>query len=300
MSSLAPSDPPGSAPADQGSTRSSPAKRQALNLFRGLPDRYDQLSAALSFWQDPRWRRALVDAVAPAAAERILDVATGTGMVAAELLSRDGDCTVVGLDQSPEMLAGARARFDASPDSARVQLIEGQAEQLPFADASFDALTFTYLLRYVEDPPATLRELARVVRPGGRVASLEFGVPPRAVPRAAWRLYTAIGLPVLGRLFSREWWEVGRFLGPSIAGFYTRYPLPAIVGYWREAGLENVQVRRMSLGGGVVMSATRSGSSPGLSPKVPSPAPVSDVSPVSGPGQSTVSRPGQGASAGEH
>jgi demethylmenaquinone methyltransferase / 2-methoxy-6-polyprenyl-1,4-benzoquinol methylase len=242
----------------QSPDRASATKRQALELFRGLPRRYDQLSAALSFWQDPRWRRALVDAVAPVAGERILDVATGTGMVAAELLARDADCTVVGLDQSLDMLAAARARFAASPDEARVRLIAGQAEELPFAEGSFDALTFTYLLRYVDDPPATMRELARVVRPGGRVASLEFGVPPRAVPRAAWRLYTAVGLPVLGRLVSREWGAVGRFLGPSIAGYYERHPLPAIVGYWRDAGLRDVRVRRMSLGGGVVMSATRS------------------------------------------
>ncbi len=241
--------------------QASPTKLEALELFCGLPRRYDQLSAALSFWQDPRWRRALVDAVAPAAGERILDVATGTGMVAAELLARADDCTVVGIDQSAEMLAGARERFAASPDGARVELIEGQAEQLPFADATFDALTFTYLLRYVDDPPATLRELARVVRPGGRVASLEFGVPPRAVARLAWRFYTAVGLPVLGRVFSREWAAVGRFLGPSIAGYYARNPLPAIVGYWHEAGLQDVRVRRMSLGGGVVMSATRSGPS---------------------------------------
>ena len=233
-------------------------------MFRGLPRRYDQLSAALSFYQDPRWRRALVDAIAPADGQRILDVATGTGMVAAELLARERDCTVVGLDQSAEMLAGARARFAAGPDyyAARVELIEGQAERLPFADATFDALTFTYLLRYVDDPPATLRELARVVRPGGRIASLEFGIPPRALPRLAWRFYTAVGLPVLGRLCSRDWAAVGRFLGPSISGFYARHPLPALVGYWREAGLQDVRVRRMSLGGGVVISAMRSSSPP--------------------------------------
>ena len=132
--------------------------------------------------------------------------------------------------------------------------------ELPFADASFDALTFTYLLRYVDDPPATLRELARVVRPGGRVASLEFGVPPRRVPREAWRLYTTIGLPTLGRIASREWAEVGRFLGPSIRGFYERHPLERIVGYWLQAGLREVKVRRMSLGGGVVISARKDGS----------------------------------------
>jgi demethylmenaquinone methyltransferase / 2-methoxy-6-polyprenyl-1,4-benzoquinol methylase len=235
-------------------TGDSARKQKALELFHGLPSRYDQLSAALSFWQDPRWRRALVDEVAPQADARILDVATGTGMVAAELRGR-ADCWVVGLDQSKEMLGAARARF--ANDGARVELVEGQAEELPFADESFDALTFTYLLRYVDDPPATMRELARVVRPGGRVATLEFGVPPRRVPRDAWRFYTAIGLPALGRIASPEWAEVGRFLGPSIRGFYERHPLERIVGYWEEAGLREVKVRRMSLGGGVVMSAIK-------------------------------------------
>jgi demethylmenaquinone methyltransferase/2-methoxy-6-polyprenyl-1,4-benzoquinol methylase len=229
------------------------AKREALELFRGLPRRYDALSSALSFGQDPRWRRALVAAVAPPPGARVLDVATGTGMVAAELLGQC-DCTVVGIDQSAEMLAAARARFAGDE---RVELIEGEAERLPFADQSFDALTFTYLLRYVEDPAATIGELARVVKPGGRVGSLEFGVPPLAPARAAWRVYTAVGLPALGRLASREWSAVGRFLGPSIRGFYERHPLERVVGYWRAAGLIDVTVRRMSLGGGIVISATR-------------------------------------------
>jgi len=243
-----------SAPSDVTGTPSE-RRREALELFSALPARYDQLSAALSFWQDPRWRRALVDAMAPSAGQRILDVATGTGMVAAELLRR-ADCRIVGIDQSPDMLAAARTRF--AGESERVELIEGNAEALPFEDGAFDGLTFTYLLRYVEDPAATLAELARVVRPGGRVASLEFGVPPLAAARVAWRFYTAVGLPTLGRIASREWAAVGRFLGPSISGFYERHPLEQIVAYWGEAGLADVDVRRMSLGGGVVMSATRS------------------------------------------
>src|SRR5271155_3879753 len=107
------SDARGVAPTEQ----SSPRKREALELFSGLPGRYDALSAALSFWQDPRWRRALVSAVAPRAGQRVLDVATGTGMVAAELLAR-ADCSVVGIDQSPQMLAAARARFAADGASS--------------------------------------------------------------------------------------------------------------------------------------------------------------------------------------
>ncbi len=245
-------------PADgAGSAR----KHEALALFEGLPRRYDLLSAALSFGQDPRWRRALVDSLRLRGGERVLDVATGTGMVAAELLTR-GDCTVVGVDQSPEMLASARARFAARHDGSRVQLLLGEAEQLPFADASFDAVSFTYLLRYVDDPAATLRELTRVLQDRGRIASLEFGVPPSALARWAWRAYTALGLPLLGGVFSREWREVGVFLGPSIRGFYERHPLNALAEYWRDAGLEDVDIRRMSLGGGIVMSATRSARSP--------------------------------------
>jgi demethylmenaquinone methyltransferase / 2-methoxy-6-polyprenyl-1,4-benzoquinol methylase len=260
MSWTTPSGVESAASTDQRSA----GKREALELFRGLPQRYDALSAAFSFWQDPRWRRALVSALAPRAGERVLDVATGTGMVAAELLARC-ECSVVGIDQSAEMLAAARARF-ASADGSRVELLQGQAEALPFAPESFDALTFTYLLRYVDDPRATVRELARVVRPGGRVASLEFGVPPWAPARAAWRLYTALGLPALGRLASREWYEVGRFLGPSIRGFYERHPVERIVGYWREAGLQDVQVRRMSFGGGIVMSAIKAPATAGGRP----------------------------------
>jgi demethylmenaquinone methyltransferase / 2-methoxy-6-polyprenyl-1,4-benzoquinol methylase len=240
-----------------GSGASSPRKRQALELFEALPKRYDLVSAALSFGQDPRWRRALVAAAAPAASDRVLDVATGTGMVAAELVKRSG-CSVVGLDQSPQMLAAARARLARDSTLAdRVELLEGEAEHLPFPDDAFDVVTFTYLLRYVDDPRATMRELARVLKPSGRIAYLEFGVPPRLIPNLAWRFYTAVGLPILGRLVSREWREVGSFLGPSISGFYERHPLEQITEYWRSASLEDVRVRPMSLGGGVVISASK-------------------------------------------
>jgi demethylmenaquinone methyltransferase/2-methoxy-6-polyprenyl-1,4-benzoquinol methylase len=228
-------------------------KPHARELFAPLGRQYDRVATVLSFGQDPRWRTAMVAAIDAGAEERVLDVATGTGMVAQELVRRYG-CTVVGLDQSPGMLARARARLARDPGlAARVTLIEGEAERLPFADGEFDHLTFTYLLRYVEDPAATVAELARVVRPGGRIATLEFGVPPNPLWRAAWRLYTRVGLPALGRLVSREWAATGTFLAHSIPDFYARHPLERIVGMWRAAGIEHVQARRMSLGGGVVM-----------------------------------------------
>ena len=233
-------------------------KAHALHLFSGLPREYDRMGALMSFGQDPRWRRAMVDRVQASPDDRVLDVATGTGLVARELVRRYG-CSVVGLDQSEQMLAGARARVAANPQLAgRIELVRGEAERLPFADAEFDALTFTYLLRYVDDPQGTLRELARVVRPGGNIASLEFALPRRPL-RAPWLAYTRLGLPALGRVVSLAWQEVGRFLGPSIAEFYARHPLEGMPAMWRAAGIESVGMRRMSLGAGVVMWGVRGG-----------------------------------------
>jgi demethylmenaquinone methyltransferase / 2-methoxy-6-polyprenyl-1,4-benzoquinol methylase len=233
-------------------------KAHALTLFSGLGREYDAMGALLSFGQDPRWRRELVAHVRAGPGDRVLDVATGTGLVAHELVRRHR-CQVVGLDQSEQMLAAARRRLARNPSFApRLELVRGEAERLPFADGEFAALTFTYLLRYVDDPLATLRELARVVRPGGTVAALDFGLPDWPL-RAPWTLYTRAGLPLLGRLVSREWYAVGRFLAPSIAGFYAQHPLPSIPALWREAGIGAVEVRRMSLGAGVVMWGVRTG-----------------------------------------
>ena len=191
--------------------------------------------------------------------QRVLDVATGTGLVA-QALARRYAVEVVGIDQSPQMLGAARARLAASPALAqRITLREGRAEELPFADGEFDHLTFTYLLRYVEDPAATLRELARVVAPGGRIASLEFGEPGREPWRALWGAYTRVGLPALGRAVSSDWASVGRFLATSIPDFYARHPLRTLEGYWEAAGIGGVATRQMSFGAGVVTTGTRDG-----------------------------------------
>jgi demethylmenaquinone methyltransferase / 2-methoxy-6-polyprenyl-1,4-benzoquinol methylase len=235
----------------------SPRKRHAIGLFAGLPARYDRMGAVLSFGQDPRWRRALVDAIDPQPGQRLLDVATGTGLVAFAL-ARRGRCEVVGLDQSEAMLAGARSCLAAEPAlEGRVRFVSGEAEHLPFGAAEFDALTFTYLLRYVDDRAATMRELARVLKPGGRIGMIEFGVPEGTVTRELWRAHTRVGLPLLGRLVSPAWVEVGRFLGPNIEEFHAREP--DLAALWRQAGIRDVRIRRMSFGAGVAMSGIRDG-----------------------------------------
>jgi demethylmenaquinone methyltransferase/2-methoxy-6-polyprenyl-1,4-benzoquinol methylase len=217
----------------------------ARTLFAPLGPTYDRYAAVLSLGQDARWRRFLVSRVKAGPGDTVLDVATGTGAVARELLARKG-CTVIGLDQSPEMLAEARLRVPPG-----ITLVEGEADSLPFPDATFDALTFTYLLRYVRDPGATLRELARVVRPGGTVAGLEFALP-RGIWRPFWELYVRVGLPLGGRAISRDWGRVGGFLGPSIREFYARWPEAGLLELWRAAGVADVRSRRLSLGGGIV------------------------------------------------
>jgi demethylmenaquinone methyltransferase / 2-methoxy-6-polyprenyl-1,4-benzoquinol methylase len=220
----------------------------AKELFAPLGPSYDRVGAALSFGQDPRWRHFLVSRL-PRDGGRVLDVATGTGLVAAELLAHGFEVT--GVDQSPDMLARARERF-----GPRIELVEASAEKLPFADASFDHLTVTYLLRYVADPTSTLAELARVVRSGGVLASLEFGVPT-GLARPAWELYVRAGLPLVGRVLRHGWSEVGDFLGGSIREYWERYPLRRQLELWSAAGISEVSIRRMSLGGGVVMWGTR-------------------------------------------
>jgi demethylmenaquinone methyltransferase/2-methoxy-6-polyprenyl-1,4-benzoquinol methylase len=224
--------------------------RRALELFAPLGPTYERYAQVLSLGQDRRWRRFLVSQIEAGPGDEVLDVATGTGAVAQELLRQKG-CRVVGLDQSPEMLAVAREQLPAVVD-----LVEAGAERLPFADASFDALTFTYLLRYVDDPGATLRELARAVRRGGTIASLEFAVPA-ALWRPLWRAYVGGVLPAAGRLLSPGWHEVGRFLGGSIREFWRSYPLELQLELWHAAGIDQLRHRRLSLGGAIVIWGKR-------------------------------------------
>jgi ubiquinone/menaquinone biosynthesis C-methylase UbiE len=155
-------------------SRSVSASRKSPNefaerLFAPLPGRYNRLAALLSFGQDPRWRAAMVDQMVASHPQSILDVACGPCAVTKRLV-RKTSAHVVGLDLSPEMLHQGHVNVQRAGVQERVSLVRGRGEQLPFPDASFDALTFTYLLRYVADPQAALIELARVVKPGGRRA----------------------------------------------------------------------------------------------------------------------------------
>ena len=225
----------------------------AADLFHGLPMRYDFLAEVLSFGQNGRWRGELVARITPSRPGHILDVATGTAGVAIQLARQTG-ARVTGIDISEAMLATGRERVRAEGLEESISLQVGRAEELPFPSDSFDAVSFTYLLRYVRDPAATVAELARVLRPGGTLAGLDFFVPPNSMWHAAWWLYTRSILPAAGLVLGGpQWWRVGRFLGPNIANFYRDWPQPRIADAWRAAGMVEVDHRAMSLGGGLVM-----------------------------------------------
>lgn len=235
-----------------------PDKPATREIFSGIAGpAYSRRAALLSLGQEPRWHRFLVGRLPVTAGAHVLDVAAGTGAVTERLVLAHR-CRVTAIDQSPEMLAAARRRLEEAGLAQRVTLVQGEAERLPFADAAFDGLTVTYLLRYVDDPRATLAELARVLRPGATLAHLEFGVPPHRLPRAAWRLYTGAVLPAAGAVAGGPaWWRVGRFLHRSIPDHYRRHPLPELLEMHRAAGLEDLRVRRLSFGGGVVVWGVR-------------------------------------------
>lgn len=240
---------------DARASMSSAENAFAAGLFQGLPRHYDRLAEVLSFGQNGRWRRELTDHIVAAQPRRILDVATGTAGVAIELARRT-PADVAGVDISEAMLSRGRERVAAAGLGGRISLDVGRAERLSFRDEEFDAVSFTYLLRYVRDPVATVAELARVLRPGGILASLDFFVPPNPGWHAAWWSYTRAALPAAGRVLGgSEWWRVGRFLGPNISNFYRTWTYPRIVTAWNAAGLVDVEHRVMSVGGGLVMWA---------------------------------------------
>lgn len=238
---------------EPGPVAATPENVFAANLFEDLPPRYDRLAEVLSLGQNSRWRHELVRHIARVRPRRILDVATGTAGVAIAL-AHATDAEIVGVDLSEPMLERGRQRVYAAGLDHRIHLQVARAEQLPFPAGSFDAVSFTYLLRYVADPEATLAELGRVLRPGGVMASLDFYVPPNLLWHLSWRLYTRLLMPSGGYVLGgRAWWRAGRFLGPNIEAFYRQWPMHRMYEAWRQAGMVDVEHHVASLGGGLLI-----------------------------------------------
>jgi demethylmenaquinone methyltransferase/2-methoxy-6-polyprenyl-1,4-benzoquinol methylase len=220
--------------------------RDAQKLFAPLAPGYERWGNILSMGQDPRWRRRMVAGLAIGRGAEVLDIAAGTGLITRHLQSNGAQ--VISVDQSHRMLRPAVERGAVG--------VVATAEALPFRDHSFDAVTFGYLLRYVDDVTGCMTEIARVLRPQGRVGMVEFG-RPRRLWRPLWWGYTRLVLPAAGLVAGRGWYRVGRFLGPSIDAFADRYPPDRLAEAWEAAGFTDVQIEPMSLGGGLVMWGKR-------------------------------------------
>jgi len=230
----------------------------AQDLFDGVAPSYDTWAQVLTFFQYLPWRRFLVSQMASRPGNLVLDVCTGTAGVAMEIADHH-DGRIVGLDVSHSMLQAGLCAIEKKNLDGRVQLIQGRAEHLPFPDETFDTVVFTYLLRYVQDPDATIRELSRVLKPGGELLSLEFGIPEALWVRALWEIYNRVVMPVMTIPVSRGWHRMGRFLGPSISGFCKRYPVDRLAAIWRENSFSVVEIKHLLRGAAIVMWGTKAG-----------------------------------------
>jgi demethylmenaquinone methyltransferase/2-methoxy-6-polyprenyl-1,4-benzoquinol methylase len=238
--------------------RGSERNRFAERLFAGVAPQYDRMGAVLSFGQDARWRRFLVSKTNAIPGARVLDVAAGTQLVSRELAARKG-VKVVALDQSEPMLRAGREPTRLAGLDDVITPIVGRAEALPFTDAAFESVSLTYLLRYVDDPAATVSELARVLAPGGSIAMLEFHVPAGALVHAGWWLYTRAIMPVVGAAVSPAWARTTAFLGPNVSRFVAEHPLEDWIGWFRAAGIEHGRTRRFLFGSAVVLWGVKTG-----------------------------------------
>ena len=225
---------------------------QSRHMFDGIARSYEGPAEVFSFFQYGRWRRFLVSQIDVSPEALVADVCTGTGLVASDIMRRVG-CRVIAIDLADQMIEQAQHNLARDSVTSSVSLVKGLAESLPFLDASFDAVVFTFLLRYVANPEATLQELSRVLRPGGQMLSLEFFVPVNPVVRTLWLLHTHALLPLCTKLLTPGWRTVGSFLGQSIFSFYRAHSLEDVKGMWIRAGFSNLQTRLLSFGGAVVI-----------------------------------------------
>lgn len=186
----------------------------------------------------------------------VMDLGTGTADIAIRIAKELG-CQVLAVDQSDEMIEVARRKVNASDMSNRIRILKGRAEDLPFHDASLDAVIFSYVLRYVEDVEATMREIIRVIKRDGQIIYLDFGIPTNPAIKAIYTVYARHILPLGGWLGGQAWRATTEFLPSSIAKFYDENSIPQLIKMWDGLGLRDVEVTTMTLGTAVIISARR-------------------------------------------
>ncbi len=224
-------------------TPGAPEKRAVRAMFDRIAPRYDLLNRLLSAGTDVRWRRRAVDFLGLGGEGRVLDVCSGTADLLIDWLGRGAGCGGVGVDLSTEMLSRGAHKLRGRGGSERAFLLAGDAERLPFGSARFDGAMVAFGIRNVGDVDAALREVFRVLRPGGRFVILEFGMPG-GVTGLLYRLYFGRLLPIVGGLLSGDPGAY-RYLPASVRRFDAPEALGERLG---RAGFRAVEARRLSLG----------------------------------------------------
>ncbi len=175
---------------------------ETKSLFNRVAEHYDLLNTLLSFGTDKSWRRRLAEEIR--SSNLVLDIATGTGEVAIEVLKRWNGCFAIGIDPSKQMLDLAQAKLRVAGVKKKITLVEGVAESLPFTDGTFDAITIAFGIRNTIDPLTSLKEMNRVLKPGGRAGILEFAVPRNRLFASLYMSYIRNMFPFLGSFFGKR------------------------------------------------------------------------------------------------
>ena len=236
---------PARRPAGDGALPLDKTPRRIAAMFDGIAHRYDRLNHLLSAGLDRRWRRQAVEAIGAPAGARVIDVCTGTADLAIAACRRDAPPrAVLGVDFAGAMLAIGRRKVRAAGLGDRVRLVRGDACRLPCGPATMDAATIAFGIRNVVDPARAVREIARVLKPGGRLAILEFGEPRLPLVRGAYLWYFRQVLPRVGRWLSRHA-DAYTYLPASVHAFLGP---EALAGVLRECGFDDVRVDRLAVG----------------------------------------------------
>ncbi len=220
--------------------------RQVQKMFSDIAPRYDFLNRWLSCGRDQYWRKRAVTRLSPQAGERFLDIATGTADVALEIIRNvpKGTAQVVGMDFSEKMLELAQQKINSQKKENSIQLESGSAESLPFEDNYFDGTTTAFGVRNFSDVSRSLREMHRVLKPGGRCVILEFSLPRNSILNALYRFYFELLLPQVGRLVSKHP-SAYTYLPKTVASFPVRQEFSSLM---EQAGFMNVTHQELTFG----------------------------------------------------
>ncbi len=228
-------------------------KQQVEQMFDNISEEYDGLNRVISFGIDVKWRKKVVQLVADAQPESVLDIATGTGDLIINIAKRTKAQKLVGLDISEGMLSVGRKKISADGLDSRIEMVQADSEQMPFEDNCFDAITVAFGVRNFEHLEKGLGEILRVLKPGGTFIILETSVPTKTPYKQGYKIHSKYILPTVGKLFSKDK-DAYSYLSESASVFPFGEALNNIL---RKIGFTNVVDKPQTFGVATIYSASK-------------------------------------------